>query len=452
MSRKLLSVACACLVSFGALVAAPGQAVGARSAAGREARELSTRNRLDDRRYIASGSRGYVIGTEDGRFPAMGFHTRGEMGGIWSAPLKLLDGMWFGINDEWVGPATRFTSGYGYSRLRLPSSGAVRITRTDFVPDGRRAALIGLELSNSGDARSFTLKMDAHSELLGAYPWGATTPNQLDFNLQDTVAASNGRLVFRERGRPHPNAEPHNWAAVVGANRTPIGESTGPDFRGPQDPAVICPAEGDAPPRCDDTEFGKGAGGQLRFRMTMPAGSSRTVWFGVAGSERGPAAAERTLDNVLEDPARLLATKVAGRDRLARKTKISIPGDRLLARGIEWSKQNLADSVQVATDLEVRETDTGLQYPPSEGTIDRVRFLGAGFPDYPWLFGTDGEFTAFASVGVGQFGPIKDHLRALKDASLIDNGNSGKVVHEVVTEGAVYFGSNDDPGNTDETA
>jgi hypothetical protein len=79
-----------------------------------------------------------------------------------------------------------------------------------------------------------------------------------------------------------------------------------------------------------------------------------------------------------------------------------------------------------------------------------VRFLGAGFPDYPWLFGTDGEYTAFASVG--QFEPIKDHLRALKEVSDILNNGSGKVVHEVVTDGSVYFGSNADPGNTDETA
>ena len=26
----------------------------------------------------------------------------------------------------------------------------------------------------------------------------------------------------------------------------------------------------------------------------------------------------------------------------------------------------------------------------------KARFVGAGFPDYPWLFATDGEFTAFA--------------------------------------------------------
>jgi hypothetical protein len=74
---------------------------------------LSVGERLDDRRYVAAGTRGYVVGTEAGRFPAMGFHTRGEMGGIWSPPIKLLDGIWFGIDDGWIGPATRFTSGRG---------------------------------------------------------------------------------------------------------------------------------------------------------------------------------------------------------------------------------------------------------------------------------------------------------------------------------------------------
>jgi glycogen debranching enzyme len=108
--------------------------------------------------------------------------------------------------------------------------------------------------------------------------------------------------------------------------------------------------------------------------------------------------------------------------------------------------------VQVAEDLEIREPNAGKNYPPPEGDLAQIRFLGAGFPDYPWLFGTDGEYTAFASVGVGQFEPIKDHLRALRRVSLIDNGNSGKVVHEVVTDGAVFFGSNADAGNTDETA
>ena len=81
-----------------------------------------------------------------------------------------------------------------------------------------------------------------------------------------------------------------------------------------------------------------------------------------------------------------------------------------------------------------------------------MRWLGAGWPDYTWLFGTDGEYTAYASVAAGQFGPIKDHLRALRDVSVRVNGNSGKIVHEVTPDGAVYFGANADPGNTDESS
>ncbi|MFD0852016.1 hypothetical protein ACFQ07_07275, partial [Actinomadura adrarensis] len=80
------------------------------------------------------------------------------------------------------------------------------------------------------------------------------------------------------------------------------------------------------------------------------------------------------------------------------------------------------------------------------------RWYGAGWPDYPWLFGTDGEYTAFPGVAAGQFEEVKAHLRALRDTSEIVNERSGKVVHEVVSDGSVYFGHNDDAGNTDETA
>jgi len=57
------------------------------------AERLSTGDRLPDRRYVVSGPRAYEVAAEDGSYPAMGFHTRGEMGGIWAPPLKLLDGV-----------------------------------------------------------------------------------------------------------------------------------------------------------------------------------------------------------------------------------------------------------------------------------------------------------------------------------------------------------------------
>jgi len=418
--------------------------------------ELSTSDRLEDRRYAALGTRSYSVGTQDGRWPAMGFHIRGEMGGIWTPPLKLLDGVWFSIDGQPIGPATRFTSGWGYAEMDLPDTAGLQARRVEFAPDGRRAVLIGLRLSSAGAAREVEVEVDAHSELMGAYPWGDSTPDQRDFNLPDTVALEDGRLVFREQGRPPvENAPVHDWAAVVAAQGPAATGETGIGFRGPQEPPVVCPPSTDedaeVPDRCDDTAYGKGAGGRLRYRVSVPAGGTSTLWIAVAGSEQGAVAARRSADGVLANPDALRRRKVERRLNLSRFTRLFLPGDRLLARGIAWSKQNLADSVQVARDLEIRETRAGTRYPAPDGRLDRIRFLGAGWPDYPWLFGTDGEYTVFASVAVGQFGPVMDHLRALRDISVIDNPGSGKVVHEVVSDGTVYFGSDADDGNTDET-
>src|SRR5919106_3271141 len=92
--------------------------------------ELPISERLQDRRYAAASERTRVIGFQDGRFYANGWHITGEMGGIWTPPLKLLDGIWFGIDDQWVGPATRFTSGYGYGRFTLPDTAGIKVERT----------------------------------------------------------------------------------------------------------------------------------------------------------------------------------------------------------------------------------------------------------------------------------------------------------------------------------
>ena len=114
--------------------------------------ELSTSDRLQERREVTAGTRAYSVGFQDGRFYANGWHITGEMGGVWTPPLKLADGLWFGVDDQWAGPATTFTSGRGYTRYDLPAAG-LELRRIDFVPDGRRAALYGLELGNPARRR-----------------------------------------------------------------------------------------------------------------------------------------------------------------------------------------------------------------------------------------------------------------------------------------------------------
>jgi hypothetical protein len=450
VSIAALSVVPLALVPASTANAAPSGA----AAASRLARsaELSETSRLADRRSFVIGDRFYEVGAEDGSYPAEGFHTRGEMGGFWSMPIKLLDGVWFGVNGTWLS-AAKYTSGWGYSRWDLGTQGGVQITRTDVAPDGLRAGLIGLTMTSSA-ARTVTLTMDAHSELMKAYPWGQTVPSQLVYNLPDTGSYAQNSLVFREQGTPPvPNAEAHNYAAVVGSTLTPTAHALGPNFRGPQDPAVICPPSDSTatqPDRCDDTAYGKGTGGQLTYSVKVPAGS-KTVWFAIGGSDNGLGEARSMQQQALANPAGLLAAKVSSRKTLNSQTDVSLPGDPQLAESVAWSKQNIADARQESRNLQLRVTNAGTVYPAPVGTLAQADWIGAGWPDYPWLFGTDGEYTAFAAVASGQFQSIENHLMALKNVSDIVNENSGKVVHEVVPDGSVYFGANSDNGNTDET-
>jgi hypothetical protein len=426
----ILGFAGALLCSAGAQAAAP---------------ELPTSNRLQDRREIAAGQRSYAEGFADGRFYANGWHITGEMGGVWAPPLKLLDGVWFGIGNTWVGQATQFNSGWGYTRYVLPDTGRLQLTRTDFAPDDHRAVLFGLRMTNPGPARTVTVKVDAHSELMGAYPWGfsGVVPNASD-NLPDHGRFDGRTLVFTDNGSIGTGVPIHHYAALVASNQTPASGTAaakGGDFRGPQAGHSCAANDGTSPPSaCDDGPFGQGTGGELHYRITIPANGSKTLWIAAAGSDQGLRAARSELAGALNDPAGELAQKIASRRALARNTKVSLPGDPLLAQAIEWGKQNLADLTQAASNLQIRWTNQGKQFPAALGTVTHARWFGAGFPDYPWIFATDGEYTAFAAVALGQFQTIEDHLRALRDISDILNNRSGIVVHETVSDGSVWFG------------
>lgn len=395
--------------------------------------EISTSDRLQDRREVAAGDRAYAVGFQDGGWYANGWHITGEMGGIWAPPLKLADGVWFGVDNQWAGPATRFTSGAGYVRYDLPALNGVKLQRTDFVPDGRRAALFGLTLS-SPTAKTVTVDVDVHSELLNAYPWTSSEghPTASD-NGPDSAANEGGVLAFRDGA----------LAAFAGSDRTAQSIATGPGFRGPRAGIVCAAEEKHMPSVCDDGPIGRGAGGRLRYSVEI---SSRptTVWVAVAATRADLAAATTT-------PDRLLIRKIRARAELDERSTVSLPGDRSLQKAVDYGKQNLADLTQTAKDLRIRFVDRGKAYPAPIGVVQEATFIGAGYPDYPWLFATDGEYTAFAAVALGQFEPIKAHLKALQEVSDLLNARSGKVAHEIVTDGSVYFGANTDPGNTDES-
>ena len=91
---------------------------------------------------------------------------------------------------------------------------------------------------------------------------------------------------------------------------------------GPQ-PGTVCTAsDGTSPPSaCDDGPFGKGTGGELRYRVTIPANGSTTLWVAVAGSDQGLRDAKSQLASALSDPAGELNAKIASRRALAANTQ-----------------------------------------------------------------------------------------------------------------------------------
>jgi glycogen debranching enzyme len=432
IARRVVAVAsiCALAVPSASALASPPDPGGP---------TLSTSEMLSEKRYVAAGDSAYVIGAEDGRFPPMGWHIRGEMGGVWAHPIKLVDGYWFALNDTWLPAATEYTTGAGYVQMQFPETAGYEVTRTEFSPDGVSAVLVGLTIRNTDDrrARPFELTMDAHSELMGAYPWGWTTPNAKEVNGKDTgaCAPTGGTLTFQEPDMP--------WYAVLAAQAglQPGKCAVGDQFWGP------VPTE----ERADYSEFGNGTGGQLRWNINLLAGAETTVWFAVAGSHQSRAEADAALDAALSDPDGHLAAKVAQRQELLAQTQVDLPDEELQA-AFDWGKLNMADLRRTATDLQIRDVDEGRAYPAPVGTLAEATGIGAGFPDYPWYFGTDGAYTAHPLVASGQWDTAIEHLRTIRDVSRMINGDTGKVVHEVVTDGSVYFGANDDPGNTNETA
>jgi hypothetical protein len=396
----------------------------------------STSENLSIKRYVTAGDRAYEVGTLDGAFPQIGWHFKGHMNGVWAPPIKLLDSYRFLINGQPLSNAIQFTSGAGYVDFEYPETNGLQITRTVFAPDGIPAVLVGLRLRNvSNKTQSFRLLLEAVSELIAVYPWSKTMPTSDQVHQPDQVSfepISTG-LLFSAPDRPF-------HALVSGLPQASNGRDTA-NFVG-----ALLPGPAPQP---------KQGVGQLIWQVTVTAGNELKLWFTVAGSHIGRTDAYLARAAALQQPDWLLDGKIAGREAFLARSRADIPNATLQV-AFDWAKLNLADMRRVVSDAQIRDTQHGtLQgeiYPPLLENYALLSGFGAGYPDYPWYFGTDGAYTVFPLVVAGQFQAAKDQLRLLRKVSRTVNGSTGKVLHEIVTDGSVYYGTKNQPGDTNETA
>src|ERR1700751_4994152 len=289
------------------------------------------------KRYVAAGDRAYVVGVQDGsQVPAVslnpngiGWHITGQMGGVWAHPIKLLNQFQFFLNGTLLPAATKFVSGEGYIRLELPPTNGLEISETQFAPDGLPVVLVGVQVSNSNpSAASFTLAIQAESELIPAYPWTGTKPPSESLHLQDQVSFDStlGALQFLQPAQP-TFSRPACYE-LGGAALDPQDHETGFQSLGASYPP--------------NTSKHNGATGALSFQINLKGKSSATVWFAIAGSNVDKSEASGALTMGLASPDQLLSEKISRGPNVLSQSQIRVP-DANIQAAFDWGKLNLAD-------------------------------------------------------------------------------------------------------------
>ena len=98
---------------------------------------------------MTPGNHAYCVGFQDGTFPAMGWHIKGEMGGLWAHPIKLLDG--FSAAMIYKGDTIYLDSATTYNTTALGSKftyniNGKTITRTQFIPDPAKGMVVEYDM------------------------------------------------------------------------------------------------------------------------------------------------------------------------------------------------------------------------------------------------------------------------------------------------------------------
>ena len=199
--------------------------------------------RLEDRREVAAGTRAQVLGFEDGRFYANGWHITGEMGGIVTPPLKLLDSVYFGVNGSGSArPRSSRAAGATPATSCRRSTASARADRRRARRPARRADRpqadepSGRQQDRQGDGRRALRAHDAVP--VGLLRNGPERERQRPgHRLASTATAG----VPRHRRAPGEGS--HSYTAIVGSDRDPLGGRTGPGHYGPFGAGRRCAAD-----------------------------------------------------------------------------------------------------------------------------------------------------------------------------------------------------------------
>lgn len=337
--------------------------------------------------YVTAGNMLYSIGNQYGDFPEIGFHVPGEMGGIWQHPIKLLDGFSLSVNNTVLDKCEQFTAYPFANRFDYFTDQEISVTRTDFVPDSLPVFVVEyLVQNNASDLRKTELTLKVNSDLSPV--WLGERSGMID---------SRDTLLGMEAGNTVIIKDNQNeWYAGISSEVD----------------SFIVGNVGDSRLK------GKGISVDLNFHaLDLKPGEKKVLRFYISGSMKNTTEVDQNLKVAKENIKQLFAEKQQRYTEIDKRAAITIP-DTLLMQAYQWGKYN--------TDWLIRDV-SGM----GQG-------LNAGLPDYPWFFSNDQSSAFGALVGTIEPQLFYNSWDMLLRISNEYNNNSGRIVHEVSTNGQVY--------------
>lgn len=342
--------------------------------------------------YFLAGRKMYYVGMTTGDLQPIGAeHLVGEMGGLWSHPLRVADGMTLLVSE----PDGTQPMAHGIELIELLSHiewryriGGMEIKRRDLIAEDHAAFFSLLTLKNAGARpRSGKLHLLVRLKFMGSWFSGYAARGGDEFWLDDTVVLGYDRLW---QGR---------WGVACGTTV--------------------------APERCEFEPREVGRLATLTYPFTLAPGQTQNWEFLLtADHERGHDGARHLFGQLAGTGEKLLLDKVNRyHQKVFQGVALKTP-ERLVDRAFALAKAN----------LQLLSADYGPHLPP---------YFLAGVPEYPQLFGCDTEYTVPGAVAAGFAETSKSALLALADYG---QRACGRIPHEITTNGRVFH-----PGNTQET-
>ncbi len=386
----------------------------------------------DGRRWYAlCGTRLYSLATLAGGFPDRGEHQPLEMGGVWTPPLKLLDGYWLGLRaqgqeEHWLtAPDTWRMAEDGVTLSYTVPAPGVTVERREWIMPDECVLVIDVTINRHPTAAwtsSLALICDltVHSDLHGAW----LAEERLGWTDGDDTATYDESLgVVLLRDALHPT-----WEVCVGAAQMPTACKIGKDVWGPE------------------RTSGRGIGASLLYQCLVTPSHPARLRFLIAGSAGDMASASAG------DAAPAASV-------FARLARHGSPSANSGGAGVEGGAVLLKQAQNEAiTRFRAPFTRCLLQSPDTH--LNQVfawakawssmlmldvpgvgRAAMAGLPEFPWWFGCDLAYGVLPMLPTGQTADARAGLRTL--ARLSQKANStGAVAHEIVSHGLVAHRGN----------